>query len=358
MRKISEEREKELDKTCPIAAQEIIKDGCEKLKEFIKEHDDYINYALWHGGLVKLAIESNNIKALKIFLDAGVHPDTILHPGMFCMTLLEKAIARRAYHSAVCLLDAGANINYTYNGVRPSPLVKAAGNGDLQLVKLFLERGADLHYTYYYGEVGSEKLNALKQAVRYDHQEVADYLRSLGAVMPEEEERPPQTPAEEMLADLTNYFEGKPLPLSMTEIVPASVPMRVHTFPPVEGIRENTVFVTSGLIEYVLTVPEGEEIYWYAEYFIEMPGAWPVKKAELCMEENFWPIRWLKAIGRYPHEQETYYGVKTTVTSEMIPELTTPDGKYGSALVERCQDMTFRVTQDQRLVIYYRITPQ
>ena len=118
------------------------------------------------------------------------------------------------------------------------------------------------------------------------------------------------------------------------------------------------VFVTSGLIEYALIVPKGKEKYWYAEYFIEMPGRWPVKDEDLAQEKYFWPIHWLKAISRYPHEQETYYDEKAIVTSEMIPLLTTPDGKYNSALVERCDDMTFRITQDERLVIYYRITPQ
>ena len=107
-----------------------------------------------------------------------------------------------------------------------------------------------------------------------------------------------------------------------------------------------------------ITRAVGKEKYWYAEYFIEMPGTWSVEGDDLYQEKNVWPIIWLKAIGRYPHEQETYYDEKTTVTSVMIPELTTPDDKYNSALVERCQDMTFRVTQDERLVIYYRITPK
>jgi hypothetical protein len=39
----------------------------------------------------------------------------------------------------------------------------------------------------------------------------------------------------------------------------------------------------------------------------------------------------------------------------MIPTLTTPDGQYDSALVERCEDLTLQVS-DGRSVIYYRIT--
>jgi len=221
-----------------------------------------------------------------------------------------------------------------------------------------LNRGADIHATYL--RDGKERFNALKWAMINDHHEVADYLRSQGAVMLEEYENENTTspdPDEELLADLSDYFKCKHLPLGIAEIVSASVPLTVYIFSPVKGVRDSTVFVTSGLIEYALVVPQGKEKYWYAEYFIEMPGAWPVKDKDLDKEKYFWPIRWLKAISRYPHENETYYGEKKTVKSAKIPALTTPDGNYDSALIERCKDMTFRVTQDERLVVYYRITP-
>jgi len=96
MREISEEREKELDKTCPIAYQAIMSDQCEKLKRFIREHDDYIEYALVYGGLVEVAVVNDKVKALKVFLDAGVQPDCIV-PGLN-QTLLWHAIHRRAYN--------------------------------------------------------------------------------------------------------------------------------------------------------------------------------------------------------------------------------------------------------------------
>ncbi|MGL6195205.1 MAG: suppressor of fused domain protein [Thermoguttaceae bacterium] len=91
--------------------------------------------------------------------------------------------------------------------------------------------------------------------------------------------------------------------------------------------------------------------------YIHMPGNWPVKDEDLGKIENFWPIVWVKAIGRYPHEKGTYYGEKKTVTSKMITPLVTPDNKPHSALVERCPRMMFYIPQDGREVAYYRITP-
>ena len=354
MKKISEDREKELVKTCPIASQEIRRGGCEKLKELIKAHDDYIGYVLECTSLVQRAIEKNNVKALKVFLDAGVHPDSTSHVNGD--TLLRTAISDCAHKSAECLLDAGADVNYRNDGIVPSPLVSAAYQGDLKMVKLLLERGADLHYIYDYGR--EEKSNALREAVIHGRQEVADYLRSLGAVMLEDERFPIYSPEEQILASQKRFFKGKPLKFVITDVTPASVPLKVYIFPPVKNKRANTLFVTGGLVEYGLTLPKHKEYLCYAEYFIEMPGTWPVKEKDLEQDEYFWPIRWLKAIARYPHEHVGYYfGKKTIVDTKMIPSLTTPDGKHDSALVERCADLSCRISQELRFVNHYRIAP-
>jgi hypothetical protein len=197
----------------------------------------------------------------------------------------------------------------------------------------------------------------LKLAVIYEHQEVADYLRSQGAVMPTDNEgKSHRSPEEEILTHLTEFFECKPLPLSITEIVLASVPMKVHIFPPVKRRRKTTVFVSSGLIEYALVVPDGEEEYQFAEYFIEIPGDISSENG-WKKEENIWTIIWLKLIARYPHENGTYYGEQQIVTQEMIPELKTPDGRYCSARVERVPELDMIMSQDGRLIRYYRITP-
>jgi len=356
MSKISKKREKELDKICPrpTVSQEIRSGGCEILKEYIKQHDDYVDYAHECTGLVEDAIKHDNVEALKVFLDAGLHPDSVRGDPFWGFTLLWEAIKAGAYNAAVCLLDAGADVNNTK--YLTSPLIDATTKGNLKMVKMLVGRGADIHYTYIHRD-SKERYNALKWAVIDEYHEIADYLRSLGAVMIEDVERPPQCPSEELLADLTSYFGRKPLKFGLGEIVPASVPLMVHIFPPVKGKRKNTIFVTNGLMNYSLPVPEGKEFYQFAEYFIEMPGAWSVKDKDLEQEKNLWPITWLKVISRYPHENEIFYGDKAIVDVNMIPLLTTPDGKYNAASVERCEDLTLRVSQDGRVVIYYRITP-
>ena len=42
--------------------------------------------------------------------------------------------------------------------------------------------------------------------------------------------------------------------------------------------------------DYKRRSQDGQEIYCFAEYFIEMPGTWPVKDKDLEQKKNFWPI--------------------------------------------------------------------
>lgn len=74
------------------------------------------------------------------------------------------------------LLEKGAKINYTVNGqVRCLPLLDAARNGHLEVVKMLVEHGADLNFQF-------NGHTPASQADGYGHPEVAAYLRSVGAM--------------------------------------------------------------------------------------------------------------------------------------------------------------------------------
>lgn len=73
------------------------------------------------------------------------------------------------------LLDLGVPVNLAFEGrVRSVPLVMAAGNGRLNVVRLLVERGAAVN------PAGSRH-TPLDAALMAGRDEVADYLRSAGA---------------------------------------------------------------------------------------------------------------------------------------------------------------------------------
>lgn len=84
-------------------------------------------------------------------------------------------------------------------------------------------------------------------------------------------------------------------------------------FIPADFDRPFHLLVTSGMSDLPMHVPEGAEEFRRAELMIALPSDWPIQQAEFKDENHYWPIRWLKMIGRLPHEYETWIGWGHTI---------------------------------------------
>jgi ankyrin repeat protein len=116
------------------------------------------------------ACESNNLYAIHRLLDGGADPDALSYRGW---TPLRLAIRRGFYDAADMLLslsNADANPR-THTGLTPFHL--AAKHGDLALLKLLLENGADINALSQTGYSG------LHFAVMNDHHAIVNYLLTL-----------------------------------------------------------------------------------------------------------------------------------------------------------------------------------
>ncbi|MGZ0167529.1 MAG: suppressor of fused domain protein [Planctomycetales bacterium] len=96
------------------------------------------------------------------------------------------------------------------------------------------------------------------------------------------------------------------------ELISDLVHIDVHQVPPSED-RPFWTFVTSGMSDKPMTVPEGAEDFAYAELMICLPPDWPVGEKDFDDENNYWPVRLLKVLARLPHEYETWLGPGHTV---------------------------------------------
>jgi beta-lactamase regulating signal transducer with metallopeptidase domain/ankyrin repeat protein len=81
------------------------------------------------------------------------------------------------------LVERGANVNGFAEGDE-TPLMNAAEQGHLDMVKFLVERGAKVNLAYWVERWGNQKelRSPLNMAQKYDHDDVAAYLRSKGAV--------------------------------------------------------------------------------------------------------------------------------------------------------------------------------
>src|SRR5262245_47919354 len=87
------------------------------------------------------------------------------------------------------------------------------------------------------------------------------------------------------------------------EITSSLIHLDVLTFGPTAQ-RDTHLLVTCGMSALPMVAPEGEGRFM--EVCIELPSHWPLSAEAFKDARNYWPIRLLKEIGRYPHVNETW----------------------------------------------------
>ncbi|HET6251870.1 MAG TPA: suppressor of fused domain protein [Tepidisphaeraceae bacterium] len=96
------------------------------------------------------------------------------------------------------------------------------------------------------------------------------------------------------------------------EIVSDLVHIDVH-FIRATPKRNFHTLVTTGMSDLPMKVPAGAEERRYAELMISLPPQWPIEQEAFKDERNYWPVRWLKTIARFPHEYDTWIGPGHTI---------------------------------------------
>jgi hypothetical protein len=72
--------------------------------------------------------------------------------------------------------------------------------------------------------------------------------------------------------------------------------------------RRYEVLVTSGMSAKPMVVPEESKEPRFAEVLVVLPKGWPLTVANFNDERNYWPVRLIKTLARYPHHANTWLG--------------------------------------------------
>jgi hypothetical protein len=269
------------------------------------------------------------------------------------------------------LLERGANPNRPHG----STLINAITRGrphSLTIVKLLDEYGADLNKVWPCEDDG-RPTTALSVAIESGQEEVAEYLRSRGAVLPPNWTTPSEgmvvaeavdesedaiadlDVAQELTDELVAYFSqhfGQPDKLSLIEIVPMGIPIAIHSIPASSEHNCVTLF-TTGMASYPMKLPEGEEMYGRAELFIQLPPDW--KYRELSDPSYSWPQRWLRSMAQYPTQHDTWLGGPVTlVANDDPPQPLAPNTRFTTLLLMAEREFT---THSGQTIWLYRMTP-
>lgn len=104
------------------------------------------------------------------------------------------------------------------------------------------------------------------------------------------------------------------------EIVSQTVHVDIHVVPP-GADRPFYTLVTSGLAQRPMTQPPDVTGCAYAELVAFLPPDWPGldgdepegERHPFHDEANYWPIRWLKILARFPHDYQTWIWADHTI---------------------------------------------
>ena len=96
--------------------------------------------------------------------------------------------------------------------------------------------------------------------------------------------------------------------------------------------RPYTTLVTTGMAELPMPMPRELEQSRFAELMICPPADWPITPQSIFDENFYWPIRLLKGIARYPHEEETWLFEGHTIPGAK-PEGFAPSTRLSSVML-------------------------
>ena len=96
------------------------------------------------------------------------------------------------------------------------------------------------------------------------------------------------------------------------EIISDLVHIDVHIVEPTAE-RPCYTLVTSGMSDIAMNCPEQYPDLNYSEMLICLPPNWNMNQDSWKAEENYWPIRMLKFLSRFPHEYQTWLWVMHTI---------------------------------------------
>ena len=134
----------------------------------------------------------------------------------------------------------------------------------------------------------------------------------------------------------------------------------VHVVRP-QRSGDGIVLVTSGMSDRPMRTPEAAPCARFAELMMVLPDDWPLGREAFRSESNYWPIRWLRMLARFPHRYDTWLGHGHTVPNGDPPEALAPGVGFCGMLVAdpRGRDADFSpfTATDGRLISIYALWP-
>lgn len=160
------------------------------------------------------------------------------------------------------------------------------------------------------------------------------------------------------ISDHIEKYIGE-IDLVFHEIISDKVHIDVHWVKPTIE-RPYHTFVTSGMSDKKMITPPGVDDLKYAELCICLPKDWEISEESFLEEANYWPIRWLKYLARFPHEYDTWLSYGHTIPNGDPAEPFTSETLLNTMLI--LPSVTFsdgfhQLKLDSKTIDFYTLIP-
>lgn len=114
--------------------------------------------------------------------------------------------------------------------------------------------------------------------------------------------------------EISNHIEKHVGEIHMVfhELISDQVHIDIHWVKPTKERPFHTL-VASGMSDKPMNTPEEVKNCDFAELSICLPEDWKISEEDFEDENNYWPIRWLKYLARFPHEYNTWLSYGHTI---------------------------------------------
>jgi hypothetical protein len=268
----------------------IAKNPC-RFIEIYQTHPEIRQSAPW---VAKAASQRGDV-AIRFLLDQGHSPNE--RSDLYrSVPALEIAAAKGCLRCVQLLLDAGASINV--ESFDDNALFSAILAGSLDCATLLVEAGIDIHKTYTLED--GRLRNAFEFSISRGCTDIADYLGSKGAVMPDEVPHQPLRQGDQILTTLQAWFQAD-VPKSAGTIGLG----RDHGDAKLRWFDMSsmdypflTVF-TAGLSNEPVETPAFGEAKSRVELMMHLPFTWPME-GEYAQDPQFqWPLNWIRTLPQH-----------------------------------------------------------
>ncbi len=274
------------------------------------------------------------------------------------LSLLAQSISKKMYDVTEFLLQSGANPNLNREII--TALNVKDGESRLKFVRLLLKFNVDVNKRFQLYDTGSyftaldwTKDEAVRKVLLARGAKTNAELMQQGGAEANFASSPKQPNVSH--TKLIEYFETNYGPVeegSISETLSRGFPIEIRVIRPA-GNRNHFTLFTVGLSSRPMNVPAGQEMWRFAELFMQLPGDWKVDKLDDPVWN--WPIKWLLKIAQYPHANSTWLGGAFTIIANEEPPQPLAKNTQMTCLM-LLANKTFK-REDESEVYLYQVTP-